>query len=108
MNETRIPFDSVRRHAHSVEGISAELMAGHDAANQTYVDTGAFGQLCQFLPRLFDPVLNSAATALAVAATALTESAAKLRRAADSSETTDAVNATTITRIGGRDIDIPI
>jgi hypothetical protein len=40
-----------------VTNLSDALTMAHEAANQVYLDAGAYGRLCQFLPGLFDPVL---------------------------------------------------
>jgi len=108
MTEVSIPLEAVRRHARSVDGVAADLKTAHSAANQVYLDNEAFGLLCQFLPRLFDPVLRAAAEAIADASTALTESGGKLRSVADRSQTTDEHNASTVTASGSRTINIPL
>jgi hypothetical protein len=62
---------------------------------------GAFGQLCSFVPSLFDPVLRSEVSAIADSATALEDLADKLRSAADYTEATDQAAAQIVRRAAG-------
>ena len=103
-----VPFDAVRRHAVSVEQVSAELTTAHQAANQVYLDTAAFGQLCQFVPGLFDPVLRSAVESITEAASMLTGTSGNLRLAANRAEATDLSVAATVTASGDQAINLPL
>jgi hypothetical protein len=104
----RIPLDALRRHAGSADTLSDAMTVAHDAANQVYLDAGAYGQLCQFLPGLFDPVLSSTVEAMGAAAEEAEANARRLRRVADSAEATDIAAADRITAAGDGRIDLPL
>lgn len=104
----RIPFDALRLHARSSDTLSDAMVVAHEAANQVYLDAGAYGQLCQFLPGLFDPVLRSTVEAMRAGAEEAAANAGRLRRAADSAEATDIAAADQITAAGDMRIDLPL
>ena len=104
----KMPIDAVRRHAGSVDQVALSLQTAHQAANQVYLDVGAFGQICSFVPGLFDPVLRSAVAAIADSALALEDLSDKLRAAADNAEATDQASAQTVQSTGGRQINLPL
>lgn len=103
-----MPIDAVRRHAGSVRQVASSVETAHQAANQVYLDVGAFGQICSFVPGLFDPVLRSAVEAIADSALALEDLSDKLRSAADHAEATDQAAADTVRSTGGRPINLPL
>lgn len=104
----QMPLDAVRRHAGSVDNVSSAVQTAHQAANQVYLDVAAFGQLCSFVPSLFDPVLRGTVEAIDGAASMLQDTAGKLRFAADLSEAADEVSAATVQRAGDHRIDLPL
>lgn len=103
-----IPFDALRRHAGSVDNLSDAMTTAHGAANQVYLDAGAYGKLCQFLPGLFDPVLRSTVDAMRAGADEAEANARRLRRVADSAEATDLAAAQTVNAAGDREIELPL
>lgn len=103
-----MPIDAVRRHANSVRQVASSVETAHQAANQVYLDVGAFGQLCSFVPSLFDPVLRSAVEAIADAASSLEDMSDKLRLAADYAEAADEASEAVVQRAGDHRIDLPL
>ncbi len=103
-----MPIDAVRRHAGSVRQVASAVQTAHGAANQVYLDVGAFGQLCAFVPGLFDPVLRSAVEAIADSATALEDLSGKLRSAADYAQATDQAAAQDVRSSGAHTINLPL
>lgn len=104
----KMPFDAVLAHAGSVDGVAADLRTAHGAANQVYLDAGAFGQICSFVPSMFDPVLRSAVESISSAADALTDSAGRLRTAVSNQQAADARSAATVNAAGNHNINLPL
>jgi hypothetical protein len=104
----KMPFEAVLTHATSVDDVAADLRTAHGAANQVYLDVGAFGQICSFVPSLFDPVLRSAVESISGAAEALTDSTGRLRTAVQNQQAADAASADTLTAAGNHNINLPL
>lgn len=104
----QMPLDAVRSHAGSVDNVSSAVQTAHQAANQVYLDVAAFGQLCSFVPGLFDPVLRGTVEAIGGAAEMLHDTAGRLRFAADLSEAADEVSSAVVERAGDHRIDLPL
>lgn len=104
----KMPFEAVLTHATSVDGVAADLTTAHNAANQVYLDAGAFGQICSFVPSMFDPVLRSAVESISNASAALTDSTGKLRTAVQNQQLADEASAQTLTSAGNHDINLPL
>lgn len=107
MTTIRMPVEAVRRHSTTVDGISADVSTAHKAASQVYLDSAAFGQLCQFLPAVFEPVLNTAVDAIDAASTSLKNSSEKLRSATSGTESTDIAAASRFEAVPNG-IDLPL
>ncbi|HEX6682844.1 MAG TPA: type VII secretion target [Candidatus Limnocylindrales bacterium] len=107
-DEVRAAAEGIRTHSRSLSGISDDVTTAHGAANQVYLDSGAFGKLCSFLPSLFDPVLRAAVDGISQSAANLSTTADKLKRAADGYDASDQQAATTVTAAGGRGINLPL
>jgi Excreted virulence factor EspC, type VII ESX diderm len=107
-SQVEMPLEAVRRHAGSVGSVAAAVQTAHQAANQVYLDVAAFGQLCSFVPSLFDPVLRGTVEAIEGAADTLQQTAGRLRFAADLSEAADEVSSATVQRAGDHSIDLPL
>jgi hypothetical protein len=107
-DEVRMPLEAVRAHANTLDTVSADLTTAHGAANQVYLDTEAFGILCQFLPGMFDPVLRATVDGIGKSSSTLTTLGGKLRTAASNSETADTQNAASITSSGNHPVNLPL
>jgi uncharacterized protein YukE len=68
--------------AGTVEKLAETVSSGRQAGSQVQLGTAAYGQLCQRLPALINPVQDRAIAAMNDASEALRESADALRTAA--------------------------
>lgn len=93
------PIGLVRQHAGTVDNVAGAVEMARSAVHEVTMDTGAYGQLCQFLPALLSPVFGMALDALQESMGALHETATKLRTAAGSTESTDTERETAIAQI---------
>ena len=80
-------------HAGSVDQVSDAIDQARSAGAQVELGREAYGQLCQFVPTLIDPLQQAGVAALAAAVDALRESADALRTAAGSYGRVDDVAA---------------
>jgi hypothetical protein len=85
----QFPIAAVRQHAGTVDAVADAVGQARGAVRQVTMDTGAYGQLCQFLPALLTPVFGLAVAAMNGSVDALHETAAGLRAAAGDTEATD-------------------
>jgi hypothetical protein len=53
--QVQVPASALERHAATVEDLSSTVYTAKDAGNQVRLGRGAYGQLCQWVPGLFDP-----------------------------------------------------
>jgi hypothetical protein len=89
----RVSPEALGTHARSVDRVGLTVQLAMDAAGQVRLGTQAYGQLCQALPAMLDPLHDLAGRVLAEARSALDESARSLRTAADRYSTTDTAAA---------------
>jgi hypothetical protein len=92
----QFPIELVRQHAGTVDNIADAVSMAKSAVHEVTMDTGAYGQLCQFLPAILSPVFGMALDALGESMGSLQETADKLRMAASSTQGTDAERAAAI------------
>jgi hypothetical protein len=78
------------------------------AAGQVAMDSGAYGQLCQFLPALLSPLFGSATEVMNEAADALGETALNLRNTASAVTSTDAGSAQRLNAAASPVLDLPL
>lgn len=96
----RFPAEAVRQHATAV-GEAADLMAvARSAVREVGMDRQAYGEICQFLPGLLEPLFGDAVDVLNGAVDALSETALKLRATAATIEATDVDSAGRLTEAG--------
>ncbi|MFI5932010.1 type VII secretion target [Actinoplanes sp. NPDC051494] len=107
-DEVRFPAPEVERHAGSVDRIAESVVQARAAVNEVTMDNEAYGQLCQFLPVLLNPVFSQAVSAMNDATDALRETADNLRAAAASVTATDARVDERITGAGAPLLDLPL
>jgi hypothetical protein len=93
----RFPAEAVRRHADTVDGTAEQMALARSAVREVSMDRQAYGELCQFLPGLLDPLFNGAVDVVNGAVDALSETAYRLRATAATIEATDADSARRIT-----------
>ena len=99
-DQVRFPGHDVERHAGSVERVSDAMELARSAVHDVTMDSGAYGQLCQFLPSILSPVFGLGVDALYQAVDVLHETAANLRDTAATMSATDAASGERITRVG--------
>ncbi|MET0419445.1 MAG: hypothetical protein ABW022_25810 [Actinoplanes sp.] len=97
----------MRRHADTVSGAADQVAQARAAAGEV-MGAEAYGQLCQFLPGLLNPVFESAAGLLGETAAALRETSLKLRTTADEAEAADADSAGRVSAAGGPALELPL
>ncbi len=107
-DEVQFPAPAVERHAGSVDGIADSVLQARAAVTEVTMGTEAYGQLCQFLPTLLNPVFSQAVTALNDATDALRETADNLRAAAAEVTATDARAGEDVTAAGAPRLDLPL
>jgi hypothetical protein len=71
--ELEAPPQEIRTHAGSVRQVGDAVELARSAAAQVQLGREAYGQLCQFLPGMFDEVQQAAVDALAAAVGSLDE-----------------------------------
>jgi hypothetical protein len=79
-----VTASALASHAGSVDGVADQVDRCRSAGGQVALGRDAYGQLCQFVPALIDPLQQIGVEAFASAVDALRESADALRAAAGS------------------------
>lgn len=102
MTEVQLPFDAVRRHAASVDGVARDVDLARAATASVQLGREAYGKLCQFLPTLLEPVAGAAVDALTESVASLQETATNLRTTADRAQSTDRTAARRVDSAGPR------
>jgi len=96
----RFPADQVVRQAASVEEAADAMQTARSAVHDISMDTGAYGQLCQFLPAILSPIFGMGAEALYTTVDSLHETAANLRGTVTSMVGTDVAGGNRIAKAG--------
>jgi hypothetical protein len=78
----RFPAEDVLGHAASTDAVADAVEQARSAVREITMDTKAYGQLCQFLPGLLNPIFAEAVGTLADTGESLRETAHHLRAAA--------------------------
>jgi hypothetical protein len=110
-DRVQFPVHLVEQHAGTVERVAEAVQTARSAVHEVTIDTGAYGQLCQFLPGILSPVFGMGVDALHGAVEALHETATKLRTTAAGTHGTDVASGDRITKAGtgGRPaIELPL
>lgn len=81
-------------------GLTCRLGRARSTVRDVVMDTDAYGQLCQFLPRTLSPIFGLGADALYKTVDALHETAAALRTTASTMSATDIASSRRITKTG--------
>jgi hypothetical protein len=100
-DHVQFPGSMVERHAGSVEHVAEAMQLARSAVHEVTMDSGAYGQLCQFLPGILSPVFDLGLDSLYKTVDVLSETAADLRTTAASMTATDAASGQRITQAGG-------
>ncbi|GAA2487427.1 hypothetical protein [Winogradskya humida] len=87
------PAETVLRHAGSVGEASDGMAQARDAAATVAMGSEAYGQLCQFLPALLNPLFSGATDVLSDAVDALGETELNLRATASAMTGADSGSA---------------
>jgi hypothetical protein len=80
---------SLVSHAGEVDGIGDGLTSATQAGQTVLTDTGAYGQLCQFVPALLNALQHDMVDGMSTAADSAHETADSLRLVAASYDTAD-------------------
>ncbi len=88
-----VDTEALREHAKTVDGFVDRLQQAVGAARQVSVPETAFGQICQFLPPMLNPVEERGVQALQAGSEGMDTTAANLRSSADRYVTADDRNA---------------
>jgi hypothetical protein len=104
----QFPADAVLQHAAAVEDASEQVTQARSAVREVTMDNQAYGQLCQFVPALLNPLFGSAAEVLNGAVEALGETVLKLRSTATGMHATDAGTAGQAENAAGPGIELPL
>ena len=88
-----VTASALTAHAGTVDQVSDTVDQARSAGAQVGLGRDAYGQLCQFVPALIDPLQEAGVDALAAAVDALRETADALRAAAGSYGRVDEVAA---------------
>ncbi|MCM4082016.1 type VII secretion target [Paractinoplanes hotanensis] len=80
-------------HARTVDSIGDGLTTAADAGRTVQTDTGAHGQLCQFVPTLLNQLQQAMADGMITAATSAHETADALRSVAAAYDSADHASA---------------
>ncbi|WP_019814145.1 type VII secretion target [Saccharomonospora saliphila] len=89
-------------HAHSgkVDGFAERMRTAVDAARQVTMDNSAYGVICQPFALLLQPFEEMGVTALEQAAETISETAGKVREAADAYTGQEGETASAVTQAG--------
>lgn len=98
-DELEAPPAQIRAHAGSVRLVADGVELAREAAASVQLGREAYGQLCQFLPGMFDEVQQAAIDALAEAVGSLEETALELAAAAGGYQDTDEDSAGELDRL---------
>ncbi|MEV4276892.1 type VII secretion target [Actinoplanes xinjiangensis] len=96
----RFPVEAVRQHATAVGEVAEQMAVARSAVREVGMDRQAYGEICQFLPGLLEPLFGGAAEVLNGAVDALSETAHKLRVTAATIEAADVDSARGLTEAG--------
>jgi hypothetical protein len=102
------PTASVLQHAVAVSEAADQMTQARSAVREVSMDSQAYGQLCQFLPGLLNPLFGTAAEVMNDSVDALAETALKLRATATAMEATDGASANRLNDAGGPGIVLPL
>ena len=96
----QLPVTQVRQHAAATDRTAEAMGEARRAVRTVTMDSGAYGQLCQFLPAALSPVFGLAIRALNGSVDALQETGARLRTAATNVQVTDEDSARLVAAAG--------
>ncbi|HET6484593.1 MAG TPA: type VII secretion target [Actinoplanes sp.] len=80
-------------HADTVDSLGDGLTTAADAGHAVQTDTGAYGQLCQFVPALLNQLQQTMVDGMTIAATSAHETADALRSVAAAYDSADRASA---------------
>ena len=79
----------LQTHATHVRSVSDQVANARAAGDEVRLDTGAYGQLCAFMPALLGRMQDQILDGLAAACGSLDDTAGRLRKAAGSYDSSD-------------------
>ena len=92
-NAFQVHSASLVSHAGEVDGIGDGLASAAQAAHAVQTDSGAYGQLCQFVPALLNGLQQAMVDGIGTAARSAHDTADALRSVAASYDSTDGTAA---------------
>jgi hypothetical protein len=88
--EFQVDAARLRTHAGTVDGVGDGLTTAADAGRAVRTDTGAYGQLCQFVPALLNGLQQVVVDGMTTAAGSVHDTADALRSVAAAYDGADA------------------
>ncbi|XVU26109.1 type VII secretion target [Actinoplanes sp. CA-054009] len=88
-SELQVDPNALATHAGSIDDIGDGLTSTADAGRHVQTDTGAYGQLCQFVPALLNGLQQAMVDGISTAAASVHETADSLRSVAASYDRAD-------------------
>ena len=104
----QFPAALVLRHGAAVSDASEQMAQARAVVREVTIDSGAYGQLCQFLPGILSALFGNAAEAINDAVDALGETVLKLRATATDMTATDAGSARRLDSAAGPGLALPL
>jgi hypothetical protein len=96
----KVDTGALRRHASSVDDVAGAVRTAQNAARHVRLGGAAYGQLCQALPVMLEPLHDLADRVIAEALSSLDETAYALRAVARSYDAVDEAAGRRIGRSG--------
>ncbi len=81
-DEIAIPPASLISHANHIDSVADEVDVAKAAATQIRLDSGAYGQICAFVPPYLNGLSDGLMSGLEAVSTSLRDTATRLRAAA--------------------------
>lgn len=106
--ELQFSAPAVYRHAGTVDSVADAVRLATGAVHEVAMNSQAYGQLCQFLPGLLNPLFDLASQAMNRAAGSLDETAASLRTTAGEMTAADEASADRVTTAGRPLPELPL
>jgi hypothetical protein len=96
-----VPTAALTAHAATVDGIADETALASQAGDQVRLGRDAYGQLCQVLPTVLDPIAGLLVDAARETSAALHDTARALRTAVSAYAGTDRTSADRLDGVRG-------
>lgn len=98
-DRVEVTSGELTRHAGRLDGIADALGTAQQAGQAVRLGTGAYGQLCAFLPALLDGLQTVLVDGITTAAHSVRDTAGRVRTAASGYDAADTRSAAALDRI---------